>query len=800
MFKNYLTIAFRNIFRQKMYSFINIFGFVIGLAVCLIISFYVIDDLTYDRFHKNADNIYRMLTVEKSENSSSLIYAITSGPLMENLREGIPEIIASTRVAHFGRSRISQVQNEEENQDDEDAVRAFTLIADQDFFNVFDFIILAGESEEPLVDLNGIYLTPEIAERVFGDEDPLGKPVDFLDIENAYVAGLIEAPPTNSSIRFDCIAPFRIEWSPVWWDSWTNVALTGYIRTTETAIMNDTERKIVDFAAENGFASIWSPKLQPLKDIHLGSNHLRFDVMNFGKNDKTKVYSLGFIAILVLFIASINFINLSSARATKRAKEVTLRKVVGGKRKQIFAQFMSESLIITFIAFFIALALFEISIPYLNDFLHNNSDFNFFKNPIFIISLFIAVGFIGFLAGIYPAMIISGFKITGVLKGNFNTSKSGTIIRRILVVSQFAVSISLIASVLIVKSQIDFLNDVDLGYNRENVLSIRNQNDETFRLEMDNIQKLPSVLSIGSTNSYTGGTLQKYQVAPEGMEEDKGGMFDRLLIDDGFIPTLEISLIKGRNFNSELASDENETVILNESAIEFANWDGDPIGKTVTVYNEDETTEQRTVIGVVKDFNFTTTRRTVNPIFLLFSPDTYPRLFIKTDGINNARIIDEIEKIHNELNPDIPFRLRYFDEEFNFQFAEERNFADNMGVFSILAIIISCLGLLGLSAFMTEQRTKEIGIRKVLGSSVSQIVKLLSFDFTKWVLLANLIAWPVTWYAMNKWLESFIYRMNINIGIFVLSGLIVIIIALITISFQTIRAANSNPVEALKYE
>jgi putative ABC transport system permease protein len=648
--------------------------------------------------------------------------------------------------------------------------------------------------------LNGIYLTPEIAERVFGDEDPLGKPINFLEIENAYVAGLIEPPPTNSSIRFDCIAPLRIEWSPVWWDSWTNVALTGYIRTTETALMNDVEKKVVDFAAENGFASIWSPKLQPLKDIHLGSNHLRFDVMNFGKNDKTKVYSLGFIAILVLFIASINFINLSSARATKRAKEVTLRKVVGGKRKQIFAQFMSESLIITFIAFFIALALFEISIPYLNDFLHNNSDFNFFENPIFIISLFIAVGFIGFLAGIYPAMIISGFKITGVLKGNFNTSKSGTIIRRILVVSQFAVSISLIASVLIVKSQIDFLNEVDLGYNRENVLSIRNQNDETFRLEMDNIQKLPSVVSMGSTNSHTGGTLQKYQVAPEGMEEDKGGMFDRLVIDDRFIPTLKISLIKGRNFNSELASDENETIILNESAIEFANWDEDPIGKTVTVHKEDGTTEQRTVIGVVKDFNFTTARRTINPMFLLFSPDTFPRLFVKTDGINNEQVIDEIEKIHNELNPDIPFRFRYFDEEFNFQFADERNFADNMGVFSILAIIVSCLGLLGLSAFTTEQRTKEIGIRKVLGSSVSQIVKLLSFDFTKWVLLANLIAWPVTWFAMNKWLESFIYRMNINIGIFVLSGLIVIIIALITISFQTIKAANSNPVEALKYE
>ncbi len=786
-----------------MYSFINIFGFAVGLAVCLIISFYVSNDLTYDRFHKNADNIYRMLTVEKTENSSSLIYAITSGPLMESLKEGIPEIIASTRVAHFGRSRISKVQNEEEIQDDEDdenAVRAFTLVADQDFFNVFDFKILAGESEEPLKDLSGIYLTPEIAERVFGEEDPLGKPIDFLEIENAYVAGLIESPPTNSSIRFDCIVPFKIEWNPVWWNSWTNVALTGYVRTTETASVTDVEKKVADFAAESRFASIWTPKFQSLKDIHLGSNHLRFDIMNFGKNDKTKVYALGFIAFLVLFIASINFINLSSARATKRAKEVTLRKVVGGKRKQIFTQFMGESLIITFIAFFIALAIFEISIPYLNDFLNNNSEFNILQNPVIIFSLFIAVGFIGLLAGIYPALIISGFRITGVLKGNFNSSKSGTIIRRILVVSQFAVSISLIASVLIVKSQIDFLNEVDLGYNRENVLSIRNQNNDTFRLEMDNIQKLPSVISIGSTNSHTGGTLQKYQVAPEGMEEDKGGMFDRMIIDDGFIKTLEISLIKGRNFNPELASDENETVILNESAIEFANWDGDPVGKTVTVYKEDGETEQRTVIGVLKDFNFTTTRRTVNPMFLLFSPDIYPSLFVKTDGKNNAGVIDEIEKIHNELNPDIPFRLRYFDEEFNFQFADERNFADNMGVFSILAIIISCLGLFGLSAFMTEQRTKEIGIRKVLGSSVSQIVKLLSFDFTKWVLLANLIAWPLTWYAMNKWLESFVYRMNLNIGIFILSGLIVIIIALISISFQTIKAANSNPVKALKYE
>ncbi len=795
MLKNYLKIAFRNLTRNKGFSFINIFGFAIGLAVCMIISFYVYDDLSYDKFHENSEDIHRLLT--KDTSVEDLMYGITSGPLVEGIVDGVPEVVASTRMVNNGMPHIRRTDLP--NDDEEEHLTTRTIIADSGFFDVFSFKILAGNIENPLEDPNGIYLTPEKAEHIFGKDDPLGKSVEFMDIENAFVAGLVEAPPNNSSIRFECIVPLRMEWNPIWWDSWTNVALAGYIKLSEDADEHFVEQKIIEYASENGFAKIWKPQLQKFTDVHLNSSNLRFDGMNWNRSDRSKVVSTGIIAILVLLIASINFINLSSARAAKRAKEVGMRKVVGSNRRELIYQFLGESLLITYFASIIAIAIFEISIPYLNNFIFRQPAVNLIQNPKIALTIFASVTMVGLLAGFYPALVISNFKSISVLKGSFNTSRSGVILRRILVVSQFAVSISLISAVFIVRSQISYLNNINLGYNRDNVITLPDNMEESFGAFKERISQLPAVESIGMTNSFPGGTFQKFQVFPEGEKTDIGAMFDKMVIDDGLIPTLQMELLYGRNFDSEQDAESGDNVIINESALKFAGWEGDPIGRTIRIQREDGTQEINTVVGVLKDFNFTTTRRVVNPMFIAFSDENLAFL-VRTNGISDTEFLAITEDIYHEFLPDGEFDFQYFDDIYNFQFRQDFGFATFMAVFSIIAIIISCLGLFGLSSYMTEQRTKEIGIRKVLGSSILQIVKLLSFDFTRWIVLANLIAWPLTWFAMNLWLNEFVYRMNLNVWIFVISGFSVIIIALLSISVQTFRAANTNPVRALKYE
>lgn len=795
MIRNFFKVALRNIARQKTFSIINIFGFAIGLAVCMIISFYVYDDLSYDRFHVNSEDIYRLLT--KDISVEDLMYGITSGPLTAGLQEGVPEVIASTRVSHNGWEPIRRLDIESAENAEEIGVG--TLIADTGFFKVFSFKIIAGEKDDPLVDPNGIYITEDRVEEIFGTDDPIGKPVEFMGLEGAYVAGIVATPPHNSSFRFQCIVPFHLEWNEVWWDSWRNVALAGYVRLQPGSDRSGVEQKVIDYAAANGFASIWQPRLQRLTNIHMNSGNLRFDTMNWGRVDRSKVISTGIIALLVLVIASINFINLSSARASKRAKEVGMRKIIGSSRHELMLQFLGESILITYFAALIAIAIFEIAIPHINDFVHRVTDINLWKEPVIGLIVFSAISLVGILAGIYPALVISSFKSISVIKGNFYRGKTGSFLRRLLVVGQFAVSISLISAVFIVKSQIDYLNEVDIGYTRENVIDLPFRNDDHLEAYREKVAQLPAVESIGATNSLPGGTLQKFQVFPQGDDEEKGAMFDRLRVDEGFIPTLEMEMLYGSNFSPDREEVNAGNVIINESALKFTGWKGDPIDRTVRIQREDGPQDTKTVIGVVKDFNFTTTRRTVNPLYLEYSPQSYAFL-VRTNGVDNVGFLEQVEEIYHEFYPEADFRAIYLDEIYNMQFRDDQAFASFIAAFSLIAIIISCLGLLGLSSFITEQRTKEIGIRKVLGSSVTQIVKLLSMQFTKWVIIANFIAWPLTWYAMDKWLDEFVYRMQMRIEFFLISGIIVIIIALLTVGFQTFRAANTNPVDALKYE
>jgi putative ABC transport system permease protein len=473
---------------------------------------------------------------------------------------------------------------------------------------------------------------------------------------------------------------------------------------------------------------------------------------------------------------------------------------VGGDKSQLFFQFLGESIIITLIAVIIALALFEIALPHLNEFLQKNLSFNLIENYSFTL-LIIAVSLVvGILAGIYPALILSNFQPVKVLSGSFVTSSRGVLLRRILVVGQFAVSIALIISVFIVLQQIQYLNSIDLGYNRENVVIVPNfGNNQNGRALKEELKNLSFVENVGVLSNIGGGTLVRLEVIPEGYGEDDGMMFDRLLIDDDLAETLQFRLIDGRDFSPDFASDVQNSCITNRAAIKALGWEN-PIGKTLTMIDENEARLERTIVGVIDDVNVTTTRRKVNPMIIAHIDQFYPRFLVKLKPGINDEVFPQIMEVVERFNPNANFQLLYFNEVFNFQFRQDRAFATNIAVFSILAILIACLGLFGLASFTTQQRKREVAIRKVMGSSVRSIVMLLAKEFTRWVLFANLIAWPLAWFAMHKWLQNFVYQTNMNLLYFIGSGLLAFVIAFVTISFQTIKAANINPVDALQYE
>ena len=794
MFKNFISVTFRNLVRQKAFSIITILGFSIGLAIFILISSQVIIDLTYDTFHEDINNIYRITTREDSEGDNQIVYGITSGPLVKSLKEDFPEVSHSVRITSMGSSFTKEVGNDEVPPEE---IRAFLIGADPDFFEMFNFPIVQGNDQNPLMDPNGVYLTEEFAERLFGNENPIGEPIYFLGYENKFVAGIVEDLPLNTQIRFSVVYPIDLELSPIWWDSWTNAALSGYIKVVDKVNMQELAEKINIKSHENGFAKIWTSEFIPMKDMHLKSEHLSFNLMNVAHKNSASVYTSLLIAFLVLLIASFNYVNLTTAKAMRRAREVGVRKVIGGQRAQVMWQFLGESLVITYISTLFALLLLEIFIPILN--LPFKGIFDLLSVNYLLAGTIIIPLIIGLLAGLYPALIMSNFKPIIVLKGAFSKTKNGLALRKILVVGQFTITISLISALFIAGQQIKFLKTVDLGYNRDNVYLISHINIQDNREAfIDKLRSIHGVEYVTSIGSLPGGTLQKYQVKSFSETGEKDAMYDCLIVDDNLIPALNMTLVKGRNFSRDLSTDTLRSIILNETAVKYAGWD-QPIGKTVKLFNEDDTNEEREVIGVVKDFNFTTVKKKINPMFILYEDRSYQTM-VKLDGRTDEETLDKIRSAHIEFVSDGELHIESFDQQFSYQFYRERNFSDQIRSFSIIAIIISCMGLLGLSSFMTEQRTKEIGIRKVLGASSRKITFLLTKSFLKWVLIANVLAIPVTWYAMSKWIDGFIYRSSINPLTFVLSGIAVILIATFTVSFQTIKAANLNPVKSIKYE
>ena len=806
MFWNYLKIALRQLARNRVYSAINIIGFALGLAVSVIISLYVIDDLSFDHMHKKGDRVYRLITSDITLDTNGM-YAVTSGRLVKTVKDEIPEVESTVRMFSFGNNVLRAAPNGTADPDDP-GLQVRGIVADSTFFTVFDFPVLQGDYAQMLHIPNTCIISKRAAERFFGDENPLGQQVQYGRTFTYTVNGVFDDMPVNSHMRADILIALEImPGREDWWDHWSNVAGMGYVLLHEGVDKQTTEKKIQALAEANQFGDgLYIPILQPLTDIHLGSNDLSYDWINVNRGDKTRATMLGIIAAMVLLIASINFINLSSARAAKRAKEVGLRKVVGAERAQLARQFLGESILMTLLSMVIALIGVQLLMPLLPQIFDRAPVYTMMNTPVLILLMLAAAILVGLLSGVYPALVLTNFQPAAVLKGEFRAGKRGVSLRQFLVVSQFAISIALVVAVLVIIQQLDYLRNRNMGYNREQVLTIPlwqvagQAGYNTYALLSEEVKKLPGVEQVGGTSTLPGWGMARFEVRPEGKQNvEKGLIFNRMYADEGFIPALKIMVEQGRNFSHDFGADFEQGIIINRTGAKAIGWD-DPIGRSISLVNADGSLEDREIIGVVDDFHFMTTRQTIEPLMFTYDPQNFAMLLVRIQAGVIPETVERIESKFEELYPGNQFSSNFFDDVFDFQFRGDRQFARNVAIFAGLAILIACLGLFGLASYATEQRRKEIAVRKVLGSSEGKLVTMLAWDFLKWVAIANIIAWPLGWYGLKRWLDEFTYKTSLTVEPFLLAGLGALLIALITVFFQSIRAARTNPATALRSE
>jgi putative ABC transport system permease protein len=806
MLKNYIKIGIRNILRQKSYSLINILGLALGMTTCILIMIWVNHELSYDKFNKDSDRIFRIYH-ELSMAGNPRSNPSGSAPMAQAISENCPEVESVTRIMNAGRYTVEYNNNFfiEEN----------VLYVDSTFFDVFSYNLIKGDPKSVLTAPNSIVITEEIESKYFGNEESIGKILRFNDGNDFIITGVIENVPENSHMKFDMLSSFHTQFNNPVTDlnHWGRLGILTYFKITDNQQLASLKSKVDEMVNENlgdrlkAVGATLTFDFQPLLDIHLYSN-FPDDIGPQGSISTVKLFIA--IAVLVLIIACVNFINLSTARSSHRAKEVGMRKTIGAIRSELTFQFLIESIAISLLALIVSILLVEISLPTFNYLSSTNIAINYIEDIWIIPFLLIFASVIGILAGLYPAFYLSSFKVTEVIKGVSNTGHSKSNFRRILILFQFIVSIALIVGAATIYKQIDFMKSVDLGFNYENVLFLNNivSLSEPTKLSLkQEINNLSDVESAGFSTTAPGlGDIPILNVRPEGQISDENQLLAQLATDSDFQKTIGLKLSKGRYFSDKLATDSSNSIIINELAANKFEWKN-PIGKKISrtvMTAEGPIVETKTVVGVVENFHHTSLHQPLEPFLISnqFDQAMSPRriLSIKLNSDDFIASIESIKQKWEELTEGLPFSYQYAQDNFNEQYVSEEKLGKLAIGFSFLAIFIGCLGLFGMASYTTEQRTKEIGIRKALGSSVSGIVILLSKESIVLISLANIIAWPISYYVMSKWLSTFAYRIDMNFIIFVIASLVGLIISLITVSSQAIKAALANPVKSLKYE
>lgn len=802
MLKNYILIAWRNLRRQKGFSFINISGLAIGVACCILIFLYINDELSYDKYHKNADRIFRGISYS-TIGGETRVFACMPSALAPGLEEAIPEIEASARLFQFGVLRFKHDEKNFEIQD--------FYAADPSFFTIFSYEFIAGDPGTALLNPDTIVLTEDTAIQIFGNVQAVGQSISIPnnqgDIRDLNVTGVVKNVPQNSHFRFNVVlsintfrrgdnqraGPDFLN-DPIYFNPYS------YFLLSERADIEDVEQRVATVVEEK-WGEIYRKEgitrrypLQALTDIHLRSN---FEAEIAQQGDIQYVYIFSVVAVMVLFIACFNFINLSTARSVNRAKEVGLRKMFGAHRHHLIRQFLSESSLMALLGTIVGITLIAISLPAFNQLSGKEFNLKYLISAPSIIAFLIIIVSTGFIAGSFPAFVLSTFQPVKTLRGRLGTGKQSGTFRKILVVFQFSISIFMILGFIVILQQLDYIKNKDLGFDRDFLVVIRGGGRTNDALR-DNISKIPNVTSVSLPASVPGefaGDQSYYLPGKDPNSSVRASIFG---VDYDFIKTFGMEILLGRDFSREFSTDATDAVILNETFARQLGLGPDVIGQQIIDVSNPKF--RPTVIGVIKDFHHQSMKLRINPMMLQMQPQGFGFVVARITPYNVPETLEQIKKVWKEQFPDREFNHYFVDDNYRQRYPEEDKMQDIYLIFGFLAIFVACLGLYGLASFATEQRAKEIGIRKVLGATVPNITFNLSKDFLKLVLLANIIAWPLGFFVMNNWLDNFAYRIGIEWWVFVASGLLTQVIAILTVSQQALKSALSNPADTLKYE
>jgi putative ABC transport system permease protein len=805
MLKSYIKIAFRNLVRHKGYTFINIFGLATGIICCLLILVYVQDELSYDKYHEKADRIYRIVNAGVIR-GNQIEVPLVSGPWGPAMVEELPEVLKAVRIKPPDSRWVIA-------HEDKKFPEKGLYFVDPTFFDVFDVEMVKGDPQRALDAPYSMVLTEEMAEKYFGEEDPIGKILIGDNWMNFNITGIIRKHPPSTHMDYDFLVNFETlnrALQPtnnqlLYGDlsrEWQNFRVYTYLLLDENANPDEVEAKMRSLIEERlgrvlrAAGVELNPYLQKLTDIHLKSN-LEGELTSAG--NESYIYIFSAVAIFILMIACINFMNLSTARSENRAKEVGIRKVVGAERAQLIKQFLGESITFTFLASIIAGIAVLILLNPFNAIANKTISASSLINVDTVLLLICLIIIVGFASGSYPAFVLSGFRPAEVLSGKKHKGASGSMLRKILVVVQFAISVFLIICLSVIYGQMRYIKNKPLGYDKENILAVPLSDPasrSTYESYKTALLSNSYVKSVSAASTLPGGLFGIALLRPVGSPVNENLTLQWIVTDYDFIETFGLELSEGRDFSREFATDMNRALLLNEEALNQFGFDSGvdkrltPGGQTVL-----------RVIGSLKNYYFKSLHQKIEPFAILLGPEqAFSWVFIKTTQESMSAVMQFAEHEWRRINPGHPFEYIFVDRKIASMYQSETRLSRLFSIFTAIAIYIACLGLFGLASFTVAQRTKEIGMRKVLGASVGGIIVILSKEYVKWVILANVFAWPFAYYFMRRWLAGFAYHINLHILSFLASGILALLIALLTVSGQTFKAAAANPVDSLRYE
>ncbi|CAG5003509.1 hypothetical protein DYBT9275_03168 [Dyadobacter sp. CECT 9275] len=794
MLKNYLKIAIRTLTRNKIFSVINIAGLSLGLTCCMLIVLYTKDEVSFDRFHKYKDRLYRInVTMTGPEGTSNI--SSTNAIHGPSFKQEIPEIKEIVRAQ--SNSFITKKGNE--------LFSEKVLFADDNFFTVFSMPLLSGDPQTALADIHSVVVSEDVAEKYFGTKDAVGKIMEFKigeKFEPFVVSGVAKKCPQNSSIQFESVISFKFQET----NGWTDSEWLGFYMNTFVLLHENTNGQLVSAKLDNVFKSKSAEEISKIKDFNQKIHFYLQPFLDVHLDDKSgglhnglahgssPVYSylLSGIAIFILLIACINFVNLTVARSLKRAKEIGVRKVVGSQRKQLVYQFLGESLLLSFLAFTLAILLTQIVLPTFNELANKQLALSYLLNIQLVSGYIILFLLTGLLAGFYPALVLSGFSPAQSLYNRTKLAQKNQLTKA-LVVFQFALSVCLVIGTIVIYSQFKYLMNKDLGYNAENLMSVNlghgrydRENQEVIKQELQQITGVGSAALFNGNYNETGAKIEKGDIS-----------FGYIGVDDDFLNTMKIPLVKGRNFSKSFASDPFQSIVVNEAFVKEAGWK-DPVGKEVNFVWKNQ---KLRVIGVIRNYHFASLKNEIKPLVLTQDPDYGLRtIYVRLHGDNIPETVRQVESVFRKYVKLTPFEYKFEDETNEQRYQSEAKWKQMITLAAILSIFVSCIGLFGLATFSAESRRKEVGIRKVMGASVASIAALLSGEFIVLVLIAIALATPVAYYGANLWLRDFAYRETLSWWYFAIAAILAVLIAAVTVGYQSIKAAFMNPVQSLKTE